>query len=605
MQLIPTSKELLKVFLQDLPREPGIYKFLNERKLTIYIGKAKNLKNRVPSYFQESNDKTKKIKNMIRESKFLEIALTKNELEALLLEQYLIKEIKPKFNVQFKDDKGYPWIRIDTSNNFPSAKSFLGRRHDKEKYFGPYPSSYALKEALNVIQKTFKLRNCSDSFFKNRSRPCMQYEIGRCSAPCVDYITRTNYLREVKNTELLLLGKSEEIVDELYLLMDKSSDEKSYELAATYRDRISALRDVQRNQSITGYSKERDAVFLASLNGVTKVGVTHVNRGWVTGHENFNLKTMGVDESLIGSFIKGHYLSKIFCPPVIIIDENFKERNSVEIALSKYHSKAIKIQTKLGKKDKGLLEIAKSNTRLALKKSTERGVDISISLELLKNELCIKRDIKIIESYDVSHHSGSSAVGGCVVYSQKGKLKDKYRLFNISAQNSGDDISSMKEVIKRRFQNKTLGLDFPSLLLIDGGKIHLQAVKKTIDSLNIKDVELLSISKGVRRKAQMDSIHKVDGTVVRVNKGSTSHLLLQEIRDETHRFSISNQKKKQAKISLRSSLDDIIGMGSIKKNLVLRYFGSLEQIERASLRDLVQVDGIGPKTAQLIYNYFH
>ena len=295
MQLIPTSKETLIDFLKDLPKEPGIYKFLDEKKIPLYIGKAKNLKNRVPSYFKNSKDRTKKIKNLIKESRYLDIALTKNELEALLLEQHLIKETKPKFNVQFKDDKGYPWIRIDSSKDFPSAKSFLGKKKDKETYFGPYPSSYAVRDVLSIMQKTFKLRNCTDSFFKNRTRPCMQYEIGRCSAPCVKYINKRDYLKEVKGAVQLLEGKSEDIINEFYSSMDINSKNKSYERAAMYRDKISALREIQRNQSITGYTKERDAISITSLNGVTKIGITHVNKGWITGHENFKQKNPSLE----------------------------------------------------------------------------------------------------------------------------------------------------------------------------------------------------------------------------------------------------------------------------------------------------------------------
>ena len=604
MQLIPISKEALKDFFQDLPKEPGIYKFLNARKLPIYIGKAKNLKNRVPSYFQDSKDKTKKIKNLIKESRYIEITLTKNELEALLLEQYLIKEVKPKFNVQFKDDKGYPWIKINSSKDFPSAKSFLGKKDDKEKYFGPYPSSYAVRDVLSIMQKTFKLRNCSDSFFRNRTRPCLQYEIGRCSAPCVKYITQADYFKEVQGAIKLLEGKSEDLITDFYTSMDISSKNKSYERAAIYRDKISALREIQRNQSITGYTKERDAICISSLNGVTKIGITHVNKGWITGHDNFIQKNTSLENSLLGTFIKRHYLSSSYCPPIIVSSEQIPQKNLLEMALSKFHDKEIKIITKPGKKDKGLLEITKSNTLLAVKRSAKNNKDISHIFISVKDQLELKESIKIIESYDVSHHAGSGAVGGCVVYSSEGKLKDKYRLFNISHLNIQNDIASMKEVIRRRFTNQELDLKKPSHILIDGGRAHLLAVESTLDSMNIKDIEVISISKGARRKAEFDSIHKTDG-VLRVLKGSYPHLFIQELRDETHRFTISNQKKKQTKLSMKSALDNIQGIGAQKRKLLLRYFGSLEQIERAGFQDLLNVEGVGKKTAELIYNNLH
>ena len=604
MQLIPTSKETLIDFLKDLPKEPGIYKFLDERKIPLYIGKAKNIKNRVPSYFKNSKDRTKKIKNLIKESRYLDIALTKNELEALLLEQHLIKEIKPKFNVQFKDDKGYPWIRIDSSKDFPSAKSFLGKKKDKEKYFGPYPSSYAVRDVLNIMQKTFKLRNCTDSFFKNRTRPCMQYEIGRCSAPCVKYINQADYFKEVQGAIKLLAGNSEDLITDFHSSMDLSSKNKSYERAAIYRDKISAIREIQRSQSITGYTKERDAICINSLNGVTKIGITHVNKGWITGHENFIQKNISLENSLLSTFIKRHYLSSSYCPPIIVSSEQIPEKNTLELALSKFHGKEIKVITKLGKKDKGLIEISKSNTLLAVKRSAKNNKDISHIFISVKSQLELKEKIRIIESYDISHHAGAGAVGGCVVYSSKGKLKDKYRLFNISNLNTQNDIASMKEVIRRRFTNQELNLEKPSHILIDGGKAHLRAVESTLDSMNIKDIEVISISKGVRRKAEFDSIHKTDG-VFRVSKGSYPHLFIQELRDETHRFTISNQKKRQTKSSMKSALDNIQGIGVQKKKLLIRYFGSIEQIKRAGLQDILEVPGVGEKTADSIYNYLH
>ncbi len=605
MQLIPTSKEVLKDFFQDIPKEPGIYKFLNARKLPIYIGKAKDLKNRVPSYFQDSKDKTKKTKNLIKESRYLEITLTKNELEALLLEQHLIKEVKPKFNVQFKDDKGYPWIKIDSSNGFPSAKSFLGKKNDKEKYFGPYPSSFAVRDVLSIMQKTFKLRNCSDSFFSNRTRPCMQYQIGRCSAPCVKYINQADYFKEVQGAIKLLEGKSEDLITDFYASMDLSSKNKSYERAAIYRDKISALREIQRNQSITGYTKERDAICINSLNGITKIGITHVNKGWITGHENFIQKNTSLELSLIGTFIKRHYLSPTYCPPIIVSSEQIPEKNMLELALSKFHDKEIKIITKLGKKDKGLIEITKSNTLLAVKRSAKNNKGISRIFISIKDQLELKESIRIIESYDISHHAGAGAVGGCVVYSSKGKLKDKYRLFNISDLNIRNDIASMKEVIRRRFTNQELNLEKPSHILVDGGRAHLRAVESTLDSMNIKDIEVISISKGARRKAEFDSIHKIDGSVIKALKGSPSHLFIQEIRDETHRFVITNQKKKQSNASMKSVLEEIQGIGLEKKRLLLRYFGSVDQIKRAGLSDLLNVPGVGEKTAELIYNHLH
>jgi len=599
--VVPPSKSKLKDFLRDLPKNPGVYKFLDESKKIIYIGKAKNLKNRISSYFVNSSDKTKKLKKLVYLLKNLEITITNSELEALLLEQYLIKEKKPKFNVQFKDDKGFPWIKIESSKEFPSAKSFLGKINSKDKFYGPFPSSYAVQESLRSLQKIFKLRNCSDTFFKNRTRPCIQYEIGRCSAPCLGYISKKEYMKEVDSASLLLLGKSEELTSSFYSLMDKHSEAKSFEKAAIYRDKISSLRDIQRLQSVTGHSQERDAVSICTINGDTKVGITHVKGGWVTGHENFITQNNIVEGSLLRNFIETHYLSEVYCPKNIIVGEAIQNKGMIELALSEYHNKKVRVISKLATKDQGLMKICEDNTRLSFHKVASKHRAIP-ALDSLQKELCLDKKIDLIESYDISHHSGSAAVAGCVVYSKNGKEKNRYRLFNISNENSGKDIASMVEVVKRRFTDTNLDMEIPSLIIIDGGKVHLLHVTQELKRLGLYEITVISISKGARRKLEMDSIHKQDDSSIKVSKGSLAHKFIQEIRDETHRFSITMQKKKQNKLSTTSALDALEGVGPKRKKLLIRYFGSVEQIKRASASDLINVPGLGKKTATSIYN---
>jgi len=598
---VPYSKENIKNLANNLPEDPGVYKFLDQEMQPIYIGKAKNLKNRVISYFRDSEKKSKKVEKLVKYSKKIEITLTESELEALLIEQHLIKQIKPKFNVQFKDDKGYPWIKIDTSKEFPSAKSFLGRKDSNGKFFGPFPSSYAVQDSLKILQKTFKLRNCSDSFFKNRTRPCIQNEIGRCSAPCIGKISKKEYLEDVASAQALLGGKSESLIASFYQSMDRHSNEKSFEKAAIYRDKISSLRDIQRVQSVAGYSMERDAISIFTVNGQTKTGITHVKGGWVIGHQNFIQKNVPIHGSVIENFIVVHYLNDVFCPSNIVIAEPLKNKGIIESALSQYHGKKVRIITKLGKRDLGLITICKNNTRFSFSKS-RNSQSIAPVLDSLRAELSMNHAIELIESYDISHHSSSGAVGGCVVYSDRGKIKDKYRLFNISKKNSGNDITSMVEVIERRFKNKSLDLDEPNLIIIDGGKVHLSHISQKMEELGLGHICLIAISKGARRKAEFDSIHKQDGTLIKASKGSLAHKFIQEIRDETHRFSITNQKKKLRKYTTSSSLDHIPGVGLERKKKLLRFFGTVDQIKRASIRDLMNVPGLGKKTATLIYN---
>ncbi len=597
---IPSSPEELKAFLREIPNSPGVYKFLDESMNPLYIGKAKSLNKRLASYFRISS-RPEKINKLIDAANFVEFSLTNTELESLLHEQYLIKNFKPKFNVQFKDDKGYPWIKLETHRAFPSAKSFLGKKKDDGKYFGPFPNSYAVRDALKLIQKNFRLRNCSDSYFRNRTRPCLQYEIGRCSAPCVGLIDQKTYRDEVRSAELLLSGKSEDLVNEFYGLMDHFASKMEYEKAAVYRDRISALRDIQRSQSIAGFTKNRDAIYLSDQKGKRKIGVCSVNGGWVTGHKNFILEGGIEDNEALESFVAQHYFSTKNCPSVLVIGQDLMNKNLVEKALSKFHKRKISIITKPSKKDKGLLEICKANTELILKRD-KTDPDIDYKLEHLKKELQID-EIDFIESYDISHHSGTNAVAGCVVFTQEGKAKNLYRTYNISKQNSGNDIGSMLELIERRFsggRNK-----IPSLIIIDGGRTHLTLAQKKMNEIGIPSANIISISKGIRRKASFDSIHLTRGESKIVKEGSVFHNFIQEIRDETHRYAISLQKRKSIKSSLGSSIDNLSGVGETRKKLLLRYFGSFEQIKRASIDDLSEVSGIGNTTAKSIYKQLH
>ena len=600
--LIPKGKDQIRDFIRGIPKNPGVYKFLDASKQPLYIGKAKSLNNRLASYFRVSS-RSKKIDKLFHSARFIELSLTNTELESLLHEQYLIKRYKPKFNVQFKDDKGYPWIKIETDKAYPSAKSFLGKKGDEGKFFGPFPNPYAVRSALKLIQKTFKLRNCTDSYFKNRSRPCLQHEIGRCSAPCVGLITPEEYQIEVEGANLLLSGKSEELIQEFYDLMDKFSKEKQFEKAAIFRDRISALRELQRSQSITGFRKNRDAIYLSSIKNKYKIGVSSVNQGWVTGHKNFILEEVFDEEEVLESFISHNYFSIKHCPPVLVLGKKLKNKTLIEEALSSFHSKKISLITQPGKKDRGLLEICKANTEFVSKRNNS-DLDIDFKIASLKAELKINTDIRAIESYDISHHSGDYAVAGCVVYTNEGKAKNMYRSYNISKENSGNDIGSMLELIERRFSSEKK-IKTPDLILIDGGRTHLNLVRRKMKKLGFEKINIISISKGVRRKSSFDSIHLDKDESLIVKEGSVFHRFIQEIRDETHRYAISLQKRKRAKLSLDSSIDNISGVGATRKKLLLRYFGSFEQIKRASVDDLAEVSGIGKLMAQSIYKQLH
>lgn len=595
---VPIFDDEIKQFIKIIPRKPGIYRFLDKSGYPIYIGKAKSLKNRLMSYFRISA-RTKKIKRLFDQAKFIDLSLTNTELEAFLYEQFLIKEYKPKFNVQFKDDKGYPWIKIETKDEFPSARSYLGKNLREGNFYGPFPNGYAVRDALKLIQKTFKLKNCSDSYFKNRTRPCLQYEIGRCSAPCVGLIDKKTYLKEVENAKLLLDGKSEELIKEFYKEMDRYSSEKSYERAAIYRDRISALRDIQRSQSVAGFNDCKDAICVRTTKNSIRIGVTSVNEGWVTGHKNYYQVDDYQSEEVLESFISQKYLNIEKCPEKIVLGKNIENKQLIETALSEHHSKKVKIITKLGKKDKGLMDLCRANTEYVFKKDKTEHIS-NFKLNEISEFLKIPKQIEWIESYDISHHAGKDAVGGCVVYSENGKEKKFYRSYNISKANSGNDIGSMLEVIERRFSSsKTKRL--PDLIIIDGGATHLKQVHLKLKQLELNSINLISISKGVRRKSAFDVIHLQDGKKLTIDSNLSSYHSIQEIRDETHRFAITLQKKKARKFTTKSSIDNLSGIGKVRKNSLIRYFGSIEQLKRASVDDLTEVTGIGKNMAKSIF----
>ena len=599
---IPILEDEIKVFFNEVPNKPGVYRFLNKSGYPLYIGKAKSLKKRLLSYFRISA-RTKKIDRLFEEAVFIDISLTNTELESLLHEQFLIKEYKPKFNVQFKDDKGYPWIKIEVKKNFPSAKSYLGKNLKEGNFYGPFPNGYAVRDALKLIQKTFKLRNCSDSYFKNRTRPCLQYEIGRCSAPCVGLITKKEYLKDVDSAQLLLEGKSDELIDDFYQEMDKYSSCKNYERAAIYRDRISALRDIQRSQSIAGFTDNKDAISVRAIKGKIRIGVTSVNEGWVTGHKNFYQIDGYENEDILESFVSQRYLREKRCPDKIVLGKKVENKELIEAALSRHHGKKVSIVTKLGKKDKGLMDLCSANTEYVLNKDKVDSLLIS-KLNKLSEVLSTDQQIKWIESYDISHHAGNNAVAGCVVYSEKGKEKKFYRSYNISKENSGNDIGSMLEVIERRFSTPSEKRP-PDLIIIDGGETHLKQVLTKLKKLKMHSINVISISKGVRRKSDFDRIHLQGGFKLDTKNNHSFSNFIQEIRDETHRFTITLQKRKARKSTIKSSMDSLSGVGKVKKKSLIRYFGSLEQLKRASVEDLTEVSGIGINTAKSIFEELH
>jgi excinuclease ABC subunit C len=391
----------------------------------------------------------------------------------------------------------------------------------------------------------------------------------------------------------------------MYLEMDNYSSNKSYEKAADYRNKISSLREIQRDQSIAGYNKDRDAISVSYFSKRTRIGVTSVRGGWIVSHKNFTQKNSFLKEGLLDSFLSSYYTMESKCPGVILVSEDLIDKHTIQMALSEYHNKKISITNKVRNKDIGLMKISQTNTDLHLKREERNKNNLSKVLDSLKEKLKLKEEINLIESYDISHFSGKNALAGQITYDKTGKVRDLYRTYNISKENSGNDIASMEEVIRRRFTKKASELIFPSLILIDGSYTYLKAVRKVLDGLSIEGVCLLAISKGARRKPEMDLIHTETGEKLSLRKNSSELLFLQEIRDETHRFSITKQRNKELKGVSKSSLDSIKSVGSERKKALLRFFGSFDQIVKASPKDLMKVRGVGKRTADIIFNNLH
>ena len=600
MVAIELAEESPFLDFKKIPKTPGVYKFLGNRNQPLYIGKAKNLNSRLRSYFSRSSSKNQKIKNLVEETRELNFTKTNNELDALLLEQHLIKEYLPKYNVQFKDGKGYPFIRINLKQEFPSAVIHLGSKKEDEKYFGPYPNRYSVRNVLSLIQKVFKVRNCSESFFKNRNRPCIQYEINKCSAPCMGYVSKKDYSREVNLAKMLLSGKGEHLVKELYEEMDKSSERKQYEKAAKYRDKISSLRDVQRSQSISGFHEDIDAIIVLEEGKHISIGVTEVRGGWVVGHKNYPNINNKLSSNLAESFIKTYYLENSNCPSKIISNKKISEKKILEIFLKDRFKKKVSLISNLNNKDKGLLKIAEANSK-KIKRFKDLGSRrYEKGFENIKKLFNLEEDLISVEGFDISHQSGKNAVGSCVSFNREGINKKNYRLFKISPKNSGNDIGSMIEVIERRFKRKKGSKDLPNLLIIDGGETHLNKVKASLKGLGLNDIYVISISKGARRKADMDLFSSCKGIKKKFNPKNSGMLLIQEIRDESHRFCITNLKKARTHNLTQSQLDLIPGIGVKLKSKILRYFGSIGQLKKASVDDIRRIQGIGEEKAKVI-----
>ncbi len=583
----------------ELPEDSGIYQFYDEYEKLLYVGKAKNLKNRVSSYLNKgSNKKASLLRNQIR---YLELIITKTESDALILEQSLIRKKKPPFNVQFRDDKSYPMIHITSNKEFPEI--YVSRKKQKEgTSFGPYANVNAMRKNIEIIQKVFQIRNCKDVNFRNRSRPCIEHQIGKCSAPCVGLISEKEYKENVDEAKNFLDGKNKSILENFYKKMDDYSNRQDYERAKLYRDKINAIRDTQKNQSILTLYEDIDVIAIISDSFSTCLSLVQIKDGWISATKNFfpETKNMFTHEDLLEKFITSYYFES--SEKEINLLTNYKISPET-IKNFKQIDKNINF-IKLNNKNKFLLEIAKSQSSDRLKRKDFYDW-IAPAFENLKKRLGLKALDKI-EAFDISHISGSNVTASCIVFSDKGPEKKEYRSMNIKIDKN-DDFFALAEAISRRISSlKKRSLPFPSLFLIDGGKGQLNKVKKELENKNVKTIKLISVSKGENRKEKYDKLH-IDFPKKEIELAECKDIsrLIQFIRNESHRFALAKHKARRAKTLVSSDLDKIPLIGENLKKELIRHFGGMKRLKDAEINDLKEVEGIGTKKAILIQKHLN
>jgi len=588
------------VDLKKIPSSPGVYKFFSKRKI-IYIGKAKNLKKRVSSYFGKSlkDRKTSQIKFL---TDSIETFTTKNEVEALLLEQMLIKENKPKFNILLRDDKTYPYIYFSFDHMFPGIYLKRTKKSVNSNYYGPFVSSVAVKKSIKEIQKIFRLRNCNDSTFANRSRPCIEFQMKRCSAPCVGNISKIEYFEDVGSAKSYLSSSDSQTTNRLNKEIERASKDLDFEKAADIRDRLKRLELLREEQSVVTATKDIDIFSIHYEDNYVGVSIIVVRKGKIRGTKTHFIKRAYFDslDDIYNAIILNFYDTQYDIPNKILCAHNLESKDLITKAVKKKFKTIIQITHNPSKSIRPIFSLCKLNSKQVIKNHLSKSDKYNFAIHDLSKHLGINNgNLSKIEAFDVSHISGSNAVASCVVFSNIGPEKKNYRLFNIPKELSGNDVGSLENVIKRRLKYYDDKNVKPNLILIDGGKNQLNFVEKVISKSNHKDIKVISIVKGFNRIRATESILSRDG-IVEFDKRSKGFLLLQEIRDESHRFAINAQRKKKRGAIKKSKLDKIDGIGSILKKRLLNKFKSIENIKLASEKELMTVGGISAKIANSI-----
>ena len=596
-------------FLKQLTKRPGVYQMYDAQEKLLYIGKAKNLKNRVSSYFRATGLSVK-TRSLVAKIADVQITVTNSETEALLLEQNLIKEYRPPYNILLRDDKSYPYIFISDKDTYPAVRFSRGAKRKSGKYFGPYPSGGAVRDSLNLLQKIFRIRQCEESFFKNRSRPCLQYQIKRCTAPCVEAISPQEYQEDIKHAAMFLEGKNKAVMDEIAQEMEAASEQLNFEQAALYRDQLVSLQKVQEQQYVTGLQGDADVIGCDLQPGGVCLHMLFVRGGRVIGSKSHYPK-VSIEETrdeIVSAFIAQWYLgAQREIPAYIITPFELSDEDCLKAALAEARDKKVTLSHNVRGERSGWQKLAQTNAEQQLSSYLANKKNIyNRYLEL--QELLGLDDIPTrLECFDISHSSGEATVASCVVFDKNGPLKSDYRHFNIEGITPGDDYAAMYQALHRRYSRiKKEEAKLPDLLIVDGGKGQVTQAMEVLDELQIAQVLVIGIAKGPTRKAGFEVLISGDAgdeTVLENDSGALH--LLQHIRDEAHRFAITGHRARRGKARKRSVLEDIPGIGPKRRRELLRHFGGIQEIQRASVEEIAKVSTISLTIAEEIYSALH
>lgn len=600
-----------KQFLAHCARRPGVYRMLDAAGQVLYVGKARDLRARLGSYFQ-TNVASAKTRALVARIAAVETTVTGSEAEALLLEQSLIKTLRPPYNILLRDDKSYPYIKITTSDRYPRITFHRGKRRPGSRYFGPYPSAGSVRETLALVEKVFRVRNCRDSFFRNRSRPCLQYQIRRCTAPCVGLVSEADYAAQVQQALDFLSGRSRRLSARLTTEMERAAQALEFERAAELRDQLAAIQSVQQKQHVeSDRGGDVDAVAIGVRHGLAVVEVLMVRNGRILGHRSFRPDTRGEEDSneILEAFLAQYYLGERdeqSIPREILLPGDLPGQEVLEEALRTHLGRRIRLAWRVRGERQAWLRMAHANAEQSLLADLAAREHLEQRFHGLETLLEADTSIRRIECFDISHTGGERAVASCVVFDQHGARKADYRRFNVSPDVGGDDYQALEEAVRRRYQRvvKEEG-KLPDLLLIDGGKGQMQRSFEVIQALQLDNqVLVMGIGKGPSRRPGLEVLYLPDGRELVPGPGSVALHLLQQVRDEAHRFALTGHRARRGK-ARRSGLEEIPGVGPKRRKALLNHFGGLKQLRNASREELARVEGINAHIAETLYNWFH